>query len=65
MRPVFDHKKSEVERLWASNEKAKQLLGWTPQYSGVEGLKKGLKITADWFTKEENLKQYKADVYNL
>ena len=43
----------------------KELNGWTPQYSGVEGLKKGLKITADWFTKEENLKQYKADVYNL
>ncbi len=61
----FRPQKSEVERLWASNEKAKQLLGWTPQYSGVEGLKKGLKITADWFTKEENLKQYKADVYNL
>lgn len=61
MRP----QKSEVERLWASNEKAKQLLRWTPKYGSLEGFKKGLKETADWFTKEENLKQYKADVYNI
>lgn len=57
--------KSEVERLWANNEKAKQLIGWAPQYGGIEGLKKGLKETADWFSQEENLKQYKADVYNI
>ena len=24
--------KSEVERLWADNKKAKELLGWEPQY---------------------------------
>lgn len=57
--------KSEVERLWANNKKAKQLIGWTPQYGGIEGFKKGLKETADWFSHKENLKQYKADVYNI
>lgn len=57
--------KSEVERLWASNAKANELLGWHPKYGSLEGFKEGLRITAEWFTKEENLKQYKADVYNL
>lgn len=61
MRP----QKSEVERLWASNEKAKQLLDWSPKYGSLEGFKLGLKETTAWFTKEENLKQYKADVYNI
>lgn len=56
---------SEVERLWASNEKARQLLGWTPEYAGREGFKRGLAQTVEWFTKSENLARYKADIYNL
>lgn len=61
MRP----EKSEVNRLWADNQKAKELLGWAPKYGGKDGLKRGLKETAEWFTNPENLKQYKADVYNI
>ena len=61
LRPV----RSEVERLWAENDKAKRLLDWQPQYSGIEGFKKGLSKTIDWFKKDENLKVYKTDVYNL
>lgn len=61
MRP----EKSEVNRLWADNQKAKELLGWKPKYGGKDGLKRGLKETAEWFTNPENLKQYKADVYNI
>src|SRR5690606_6169948 len=57
--------KSEVNRLWADNQKAKQLIGWSPKYAGIEGLKKGLKETIDWFTEPSNLAQYKADVYNI
>jgi NAD dependent epimerase/dehydratase len=57
--------KSEVERLWACNRKAKELLGWEPKYAGREGFKKGLQETAEWFTNPENLKRYKADVYNI
>lgn len=56
---------SEVERLWASNEKAKKLLNWEPKYAGKEGFAKGLKTTIDWFTKKENLAQYKANIYNI
>ena len=57
--------KSEVERLWASNEKAKRLLGWEPKYGGLEGFKRGLSETISWFGERENLKGYKADVYNI
>lgn len=57
--------KSEVERLWADNSKAKQLLGWQPLYGGREGFKRGITETVEWFTNGENLKRYKADVYNI
>ena len=57
--------KSEVERLWADNNKAKKLLGWKPMYGGLEGLKRGLQETADWFTSSGNLADYKSDEYNL
>jgi dTDP-glucose 4,6-dehydratase len=56
---------SEVERLWADNTKAGQLFGWQPIYSGRDGLKKGLSETAEWFTRPENLRQYKTDIYNI
>lgn len=57
--------KSEVERLWASNEKAQNLLGWVPKYSGLEGFRRGLAETAAWFREPSNLAAYKADIYNL
>ena len=57
--------KSDVERLWADNSKAKELLGWEPAYGGREGFKRGLEDTAAWFTDPENLKRYKADIYNI
>ena len=56
---------SEVERLWADNAKAAALLGWQPEYGGIEGLKRGLAETVAWFTDRENLRRYKADQYNL
>ncbi len=57
--------KSEVERLWASNEKARALLDWQPDYVGIEGFRKGLMETINWFRNPENLINYKADIYNL
>lgn len=56
---------SEVDRLWADNGKAKNLIGWDPVYFGTEGFKRGLVETIAWFTEPENLKNYKADIYNL
>jgi NAD dependent epimerase/dehydratase len=55
---------SEVERLWADNQKAKSLFGWTPEYAGLEGFRLGLKETIAWFAQPENLSRYKADIYN-
>ncbi|MGE5604925.1 MAG: NAD-dependent 4,6-dehydratase LegB, partial [Bacteroidota bacterium] len=55
--------KSEVERLWADNTKAKALLGWEPNYAGLEGLTKGLTETVSWFTNKDNLKRYKVGKY--
>lgn len=57
--------KSEVERLWADNEKAKQLFNWQPTYGGRDGFKRGLAKTAEWLSQPENLKGYKSDIYNL
>jgi dTDP-glucose 4,6-dehydratase len=57
--------KSEVERLFASNAKAKELLGWSPAYGGLGGFKRGLAETVAWFTDPENLAGYKAGIYNL
>ena len=57
--------KSEVERLWADNNKAAQLTGWQPEYAGMEGLKRGLQETIEWFSNPNNLKRYKTGVYNI
>lgn len=56
---------SEVERLWADNNKANQLFGWQPTYGGHDGFKRGLSETIEWFTQSDNLRSYKTDVYNL
>lgn len=57
--------KSEVGRLWASNDKARQLLGWTPCYAGPEGFRRGLEETIAWFCEPTNLSAYKTNIYNL
>lgn len=53
--------KSEVERLLGDNKKILQHTNWKPQYFIGEGLKH----TIDWFSKQENLLHYKADIYNV
>lgn len=57
--------KSEVDRLWADNTKAKILTGWEPSFRGMEGIRKGLTETIEWFCKPENLVKYRAGVYNI
>jgi len=51
--------KSEVNRLWADNEKIKKLTGWQPRYTLDEGLKETIK----WI--EHNLVYYKTNIYNV
>lgn len=57
--------KSEVERLWASNAKARELLGWQPQYGGLDGFRRGLVETVAWFKQPSHLAAYKSEIYNL
>lgn len=56
---------SEVERLFASTDKAQNIMGWNPEFGGKDGLRKGLEQTIEWFQNPENLKLYKAERYNI
>lgn len=56
---------SEVERLWADNTKARELLEWEPAYGGDDGFKKGLAETISWFKAPRNLAIYKRETYNI
>lgn len=53
--------KSEVERLYGDNKKILSLTNWKQEFS----LDAGLEKTIGWFKQPENLKQYKADIYNV
>lgn len=57
--------KSEVERLWASNQKAREILKWEPEFKGLSGFREGLVRTIEWFRNPNNNKTYKADIYNV
>jgi len=56
---------SEVERLWADSNRARDLAGWVPEYAGVDGLRRGLTETIAWFANPANLRRYKAGLYNI
>jgi NAD dependent epimerase/dehydratase len=55
---------SEVERLWADSSKAERLIGWSPEYAGLAGFRRGLVETGEWLREPANLARYKADQYN-
>jgi dTDP-glucose 4,6-dehydratase len=56
---------SEVDRLCAANERARDLLGWSPRWGGREGFRRGLAETIRWFTDPNNLARYKVHAYNV
>jgi dTDP-glucose 4,6-dehydratase len=51
--------KSEVMKLWASNLKAKEMIGWEPRVSLDEGLRR----TIEWI--KAHLELYKPDEYTV
>lgn len=53
--------KSEVFRLFGSNEKLRKYTNWEPEYD----LKSGIEQTIEWFSDKTNLSRYKADIYNV
>jgi dTDP-glucose 4,6-dehydratase len=57
--------KSEVERLLASNDKARELLSWQPRYGGLDGFRRGIAETVEWFCQPTHLAGYRPDAYNL
>lgn len=52
---------SEVFRLLGDNTLIKSLTNWKSEYSFEQGLRE----TCEWFQDPENLKKYKAGIYNL
>jgi dTDP-glucose 4,6-dehydratase len=55
----FRPEKSEVERLWSDNSKARILMKWDPAVP----LEKGLELTIEWL--RENRHLYKENLYNI
>lgn len=53
--------KSEVFRLWGDNSKLMKYTGFKTTHTIEEGLKK----TCEWFLNPDNLKKYKAGIYNV
>lgn len=53
--------KSEVFRLWCDNTKINGMTGFVPEYS----IRAGLEETIKWFVNPENLRKYKAGIYNV
>lgn len=51
---------SEVDRLLSDNRKAKKLLGWSPEFGGLDGFRKGLEKTVEWFRQPGNRALYGA-----
>ncbi len=51
--------KSEVDRLLADNQLAKEIIQWTP---GID-LEDGLRRTIDWM--KQNIGRYRPDIYNV
>ncbi len=49
---------SEVDRLFGDNQLLKELTNWEPEFGGLNGFEKGLKITIDWFSDPSNLSKY-------
>ncbi|MEQ9303798.1 MAG: NAD-dependent 4,6-dehydratase LegB [Marinoscillum sp.] len=53
--------KSEVFRLYGSNDKLLDYTAWRPEFD----LAMGINQTISWFSDKDNLKMYKSDIYNV
>jgi NAD dependent epimerase/dehydratase len=54
---------SEVNRLFGDNSRLRQLTSWEPAYGGLEGFRRGLARTAEWFSDPANLARYRPGSY--
>ena len=53
--------KSEVFRLWCDNTKLEKLTNYKPEIN----IQLGLQKTINWITQPNNLRKYKAEIYNV
>ena len=56
---------SEVNRLFGDNSLLQKLTSWKPFYGGIEGFRKGLEVTAEWFIDPANLVNYRPGSYSV
>ena len=54
---------SEVNRLFGDNSRLRQLTDWQPAYVGLDGFRRGLAVTAEWFSDPANLARYRPGSY--
>ncbi len=54
---------SEVRRLFAANQRAEELLDWSPKFAGLDGFERGLEKTVKWFSNPDNIQRYFAAGY--
>tara|TARA_B100000886_G_scaffold334084_1_gene289091 strand:- start:10207 stop:11205 length:999 start_codon:yes stop_codon:yes gene_type:complete len=54
---------SEVNRLFGDNSQLLKLTDWNPKYSGIDGFKKGIIKTIDWFVEHKNILGYENKGY--
>jgi len=58
-------KKSEVQRLCASNKKAQKLLNWKPGIKSRKDFEKKILLTIEWFKKNQEIFKIDSKKYNL
>ena len=56
---------SEVNRLFGSNTLLRQLTSWQPAFGGLDGFRRGLAHTAEWFSVPSNLAFYRPGTYSV
>lgn len=56
---------SEVNRLYGDNQLLLNLTDWVPAYGGLDGFRRGLALTAKWFSDPHNLSHYRPGRYAL
>lgn len=56
---------SEVNRLFGDNSLLRKLTDWEPAYGGLEGFRKGLAQTAEWFRQPQNLSAARPGTYQV
>jgi NAD dependent epimerase/dehydratase len=56
---------SEVNRLFGDNSRLIELTDWHPRYSGIDGFRRGLATTVEWFSDPANLARYRPGSYSV